>query len=336
MPEELRPISPQSLIDLVGAIFTKCGVPAEHAQVVADSLVEADLRGVRSHGVMRVPVYVRGLLDGSINSRPSLGRVVDTGPIVVIDADGGLGPVGAKEATEEAIARCRQFGVGIAGVRNSRHCGAMAYWAILVQKQGFIGFATTNAGMNMAPWGGKERLVGNNPFAMAVPMNYPWPFVLDMATSVAAGGKLDIAAIRGEPIPDGWAIDSEGKPTNDPVLARKGTLLPVGGAKGYGMALMLDVLAGVITGARFAANLGPSGSGHFFLALDPDRFMTRSELDERMSALVEQIKRSERLPGVGRIYLPGEIEDEKAQKSLAEGLLIEASILDELKSISEN
>jgi LDH2 family malate/lactate/ureidoglycolate dehydrogenase len=200
---------------------------------------------------------------------------------------------------------------------------------------GCIGLAITNAGINMAPTGGRDRLVGNNPLAIAVPTRRDWPMVLDMATSVAAGGKLDMAIIRGEPIPLGWALDKDGQPTTDARAARDGgSLLPVGGPKGYGLSIMLDVLAGVLTGARFGAGLGMPGSGQFFLALAVDRFMPIADFFDRMDALIDQLHGSALAPGAERIYVAGEIEAEIRARRLAEGIPIEEAILAELETIA--
>lgn len=331
---ETRLVRPERLQALVTDVFVGLGLSECDAATVAESLVEADLRGVRSHGVMRVAQYAPGIRGGSINPRPKVRVVVDSGPSAVVDGDGGMGQVSAAVAMRLAIGRAKETGVGIVGLRNGRHCGAMAHWAMMALPAGCIGFAATNAGLNMAPWGGKDRLVGNNPFAMAVPTSRPWPMVLDMATSVAAGGKLDMASIRGEPIPLGWAIDSEGNPTRDPAVARKGTLLPVGGPKGYGMALLLDVLSGVLTGARFGAGLGAAGSGQFFMALQVETFMPLADFNARMDAMIDQIHGSALAPGFDRIYVPGEIEHNLRTKRLESGLPIEQSILSDLSRLA--
>ncbi|HLZ10467.1 MAG TPA: Ldh family oxidoreductase, partial [Chloroflexota bacterium] len=275
-------IRPKRLEEAVIAIFEGVGQPPGDTAIVADSLVQADLRGVSSHGVVRVPTYVAGLRDGSINPRPALDVVVDSGSRAVVDGDNGMGQVAAQRATELAIDLARRHGIGAVGLRRSRHCGAMAYWANQALAADCIGIATTNAGLNMAPTGGRDKIVGNNPVAIAVPTNLQWPFVLDMATSVVAGGKLDVAAIRGEKIPLDWATDTDGRPTDDAVVGRRGLLLPVGGPKGYGLAVILDVLSGVLTGARFGGGLGPAGSGQFFMAVQIEGFMPVAEFKNRM------------------------------------------------------
>jgi LDH2 family malate/lactate/ureidoglycolate dehydrogenase len=315
------------------ALFAAAGLPEADAAIVADTLVEADLRNVRSHGVMRVPNYLRGLERGSIVARPTIAVVEDNGATAVVDGGRAMGQVAAHAAMTQAIERALAHGIGSVALRASNHCGAMAYWAMMAPPTGCIGLAITNAGINMAPTGGRDRLVGNNPMAIAVPTRRDWPMVLDMATSVAAGGKLDMAVIRGEPIPLGWALDRTGQPTTDARAARDGgSLLPVGGPKGYGLAVMLDVLAGVLSGGRFGAGLGSGGSGQFFLAIRVDRFMPLGEFEDRMDALIDQLHGSALAPGAARVYVAGEIEAEIRAKRLAEGVPIEQPILYELEA----
>ena len=327
-------VHPERLARSVRGIFVGLGLPESDAAVVADSLVQADLRGVHSHGVMRVKTYAHAIATGEINPRPNLTWPADEGTRAVLDADRAMGQVAAYHAMRSAIDRAREHGVGMVGVRRSNHCGAMAHWANMALEHDLIGYAATNAGINMAPWGGKERLVGNNPFAIAVPTNRPWPMVLDMATSVAAGGKLDMAAIRGQPIPPDWALDPEGRPTTDPRVGRQGSLLPVGGPKGYGMAVMLDVLCGVLTGGRFGKGLGEPGSGHFFMAIAIDGLMPIDVFKSRMDELIDQLHAAALAPGFDRIYVPGEIEYELSARRQQEGIPVEGPILAELEELA--
>ncbi len=227
-----RTVAAGELTERVARVFAKLGLPDEDARIVAEHLVEADLRGVHSHGVIRVPTYVEGVRAGRINPTPDIRVVEDHGGQVVMDGDNGFGQLAAYRANELAIERGKEHGMAAVALRRSTHCGAMAYYAIRARAAGLIGLAITNAGMNMTPTGGTGKIVGNNPFAMAVPTNREWPLVLDMATSVVAGGKLDVARSKGEPIPLGWARDAQGNPTTDPVAARGGALEPLGGPKG--------------------------------------------------------------------------------------------------------
>jgi len=322
----------------VASIFEKLDVPAEDARIVAEHLVEADLRGVHSHGVIRVPTYVTGIQKGTINPRPKIEVVEDHGGQMVVDGDFGLGQLTAYRANEMAIERGKEHGMAAVALRRSTHCGAMAYYAIRAREQGLIGIAITNAGMNMTPVGGTKNIIGNNPFAMAVPTTREWPMVLDMATSVVAGGKLDVARSKGQSIPLGWARDKDGNPTTDPVAARAGSLEPVGDHKGVGMAIMLDVLAGVLSGGRFGGMLGVEpgrgGMAQFFMTIDVARFMPLDQFKARMDELIDQVHDCPKAPGVDRIYVAGEIEYGLQSQRLAEGIALEDSVAADLDRLA--
>lgn len=324
-----------ALRERVGAIFRRLEVPAGDASAVAEHLVEADLRGVHSHGVIRVPTYVASVRAGRINPRPNIRVVGDSGAQMVVDGDLGFGQVAALRANELAIERGKGYGLAGVALRRSTHCGALAFYPLRAIQHGLIGFATTNAGINMPPTGGATKLVGNNPFAFGVPTNRDWPMVLDMATSVVAGGKLDVARSKGQAIPLGWARDAEGNPTTDPVAARQGSLEPLGGPKGYGMAIMLDVLAGVLSGGRFGAGLGEPGSGQFFLTLDVERYMPLEQFKARMDELIDQLHACPLAPGAERIYVAGEIEHGLQARRLAEGVPMEETVLAALQQVEE-
>jgi LDH2 family malate/lactate/ureidoglycolate dehydrogenase len=328
-----RTIAADELRARVARVFTKLELSQDDAEVVADHLVEADLRGVHSHGVIRVPAYVQQLRDGKLNPRPNVRIVVDNGAQVTVDGDDAMGQLAAFRANEIAIERGRQHGMAGVALRRSGHAGAMAYYPLRAIEHGLIGFATTNAGINMPPTGGTKKLVGNNPFAMAVPTGRDWPMVLDMATSVVAGGKLDVARSKGESIPLGWARDADGNPTTDPVAARAGSLEPLGGPKGYGMALMLDVLTGVLSGGRFGAGLGAPGSAQFFMTIDVERYLPLAEFQERMGQLIDQLHACPRQPGVDKIYVAGEIEWSLQSRRLREGVPLEESVLRDIERV---
>ncbi len=323
-----RRVPSDQLKELETQIFAGYGLPREDAAVVADMLVQADLRGVQSHGAMRIAMYVRGLKEGRIKAKPSIKIVKDSKANAVVDGDFGMGQVVAYFATKLAMQKSDEFGTGSVAVRNSMHCGAMAYYAMMMANAGHVGYATTNAGILMTPFGGSKNLVGVNPFAFGVPAGTPFPFVLDMATSMTAMGKVDMARIRGQKIPIGWAVDEQGKDTDDPTKAK--SLLPVGGPKGYGMALMLDIQSGILAQGRFGANLGAPGVAHFFQAMKVESFVPMGKFQEEMAELIKQIKESPKAPGVNEIYVPGEIENNLTQDRLANGVPIEGEILDQL------
>jgi LDH2 family malate/lactate/ureidoglycolate dehydrogenase len=313
------------------------------ADLVAEILVRASLRGVDSHGVVRLPQYVDNLLTGRVTARPAMSWVVELGAIAVLDAGNGMGHVAATRAMGRAIEQASLLGVGAVGVRNSSHFGPAGEYPLLAAGSGLIGLAWTNGPPVMAPWGGREALLSNNPIAIGVPSR-SGPLVLDVAMSVAAGGKIRLAHLAGERIPAGWALTRDGEPTTDPEEATNGILLPIGGHKGYGLAFMADVLSGVLTGARFGADvrhqgvasLGqrldegdvePPGVGHFFVALSVEAFGPADEFDERLSALVGQMHGSARIAGTERILVPGELENETAAEREAGGIPVPAGVL---------
>jgi len=317
-------------------IFERLGLREPDAAHVAETLVEADLRGVGSHGVQRLPAYARGLRSGAIVARPELRIVQDSGWAVVLDGGGGMGQLAAQAGMRLALERAAERGHGAVAVRHSNHCGAMAYYAMQAVERRCIGFAATNAGINMMPTGGREKMVGNNPLAYAIPTGREAPLVLDMATSVVAGGKLDVARLRGEPIPLGWALDKEGRPTTDPVAARQGALLPLGGPKGYGLAVVLDVLCGVLSGGRFGKGLGLPGSSHFFEAYAIEAFTPYEDFIARMGALVDQLHACPPAEGSTGVLLPGEPEHRLRQQRLREGLPLEDTLVVELNAVAQS
>jgi len=315
-------------------IFARAGLRDPDAALVSDSLVEADLRGVHSHGILRVPRYVADLRAGAIVAQPEVQTVADTGWAVVLDGGGGMGQIAAQAGMRRALDRAATGGHAAVSVQNSTHCGAMAYYAMQATAAQSIGMATTNAGINMMPTGGRAKLVGNNPVAYAIPTGRDIPFVLDMATSVVAGGKLDLARIRGEKIPLDWAVDSDGQPTDDPAAARQGALLPLGGPKGYGLALVLDVLCGVLSGGRFGGGLGMAGSSHFFEVLRVDAFTPYADFVERMGELVDQLHACPPAARSSGVLVPGEIEHRLRERRLREGIALDASLIEELDGVA--
>ena len=322
------------LRDWATDIFQRLGLRESDAALVSDTLVEADLRGVSSHGVQRMTTYAQGLRRGSIVAQPEIQVVQDSGWALTIDGGRGMGQIAAQAGMRFALERADDGGHGAVAVRNSTHCGAMAYYAMQAVQQRAIGFAVTNAGMNMMPTGGREKMVGNNPMAYAIPTGRETPLVLDMATSVVAGGKLDMARLKGESIPLGWALDSGGQPTTDPVAARQGALLPLGGPKGYGLAVVLDVLCGVLSGGRFGKGMGMPGSSHFFEVYAVDAFTPYDDFLERMGALVDQLHGCPPAEGSSGVLLPGEIEHRLQQRRLKDGLPLEDLLVTELNELA--
>lgn len=329
--EQFKRVDAAKTERLVTAIYAGLGVPDDDAALLGKALVDADLRGVNSHGCRWVSVYARNIRSGGANLHPVVRVVRDDGATVLLDGDGGLGHILAARAMTIAIERAKERGVGVVSMRNSLHIGALAYYTQMAADAGCIGYSTTNAGIVMVPPGGREKVVGLNPLSWAAPTARPWSFNLDMATSVVAGSKLGLARERGEKIPLGWAIDRDGNPTDDPEKGQEGGILPLGGPKGYGLSVMLDIMSGVLSGGRFGRGLGSKGSAQLYQALDIEHFIPLDDFKARMEELIAQIKGSALAPGSKGIFFPGEIEYNLKQDRRANGLPLDAFVRGELK-----
>jgi LDH2 family malate/lactate/ureidoglycolate dehydrogenase len=330
-----RTVSADSLRGVVSAMFAKVGMDDASSSFMGSCLVDADLRGVHSHGTRYVVNYVRSLQKGNWNARPNIKVIRERHATAVIDADKAAGHVVGQFAMNLAITKAKEYGTATVSVRNSNHCGALAYYTQMAADAGCIGFASTTAGRLMAPWGGRDKIIALNPLSWAAPTNKPWSVDLDMATSVIAGSKLGMAIEKGEKIPLGWALDEDGNPTEDPHRALKGILLPVGGPKGYGMSVVLDILSGVLSGATFGKGLGGPGGGHIFQATDIDAFMPLAEFKKLMGDLVDQIKSSTLAPGSTGIFLPGEIEYGNKSKRVTAGIPMTKPVIDEIEAVAK-
>jgi LDH2 family malate/lactate/ureidoglycolate dehydrogenase len=335
-------VQPARLKQYVESVCRRLGLPPEHGRIMADTLVEADLRGVHTHGVNALPGYARRVQGGGANLSPQV-RVVRDGPaFATVDGDAGLGQVVAHFAMTHAIGKAKQSGIGAVAAGNSSHFGAAAYYAAMALEHDMIGFATTSAGNRIAPIGGKTPVVGNNPLAWAIPANIEMPLLLDMAQSVVAAGKLGMAHRRGERIPIGWALDKAGRPTDDPIAGAAGLLVPIGGPKGFGLALVMDVLSGALSGAMFGRELAQthqpgraSGIGHFFMAIDVGQLQPIADFKARVDKMIRDIHESEPAQPGTRLYLPGEIEWRAKRERLERGVPLLASIVDDLKRLAD-
>ncbi|MGB9866795.1 MAG: Ldh family oxidoreductase [Bacillota bacterium] len=336
-----RVFAATSLKRMVVDVLTKLGVGWEHASTVADVLVSADLRGVDSHGVARLPIYCRRIKAGAINTKPSIRVVNETPATAVVDGDNGFGHVAGKFAMDLCIRKAREHSVAVVGVRNSNHFGIGAYYAMMALAHNMIGFAATNASPLMAPFGGSTAMLGTNPFCLAVPAGKELPLVLDMATSQVARGKIEMCLREGKKIPLDWALDQSGKPTDDPAEALKGTLLPLGGHKGYGLSMAVDLLCGLMVGAAYLNHVGslfgnlsrPQNVGHLFMALDVSNFMPVEEFETKMDEYLRAVKASPRAQGVTEIFVPGEIEFRATRERLARGIPIKDEVIEELQEL---
>lgn len=311
------------------------GVSEDHATIIARCLIQADLRGVDTHGSNRIPSYMKRIRQKVLNpaANPQLQQV--TPAAAIIDAQNGFGFVAADIGMQKAIEMAQVFGIGMVSVKHSNHFG-MSAW--LVQKAidaGMMSLVFTNSSPALPVWGGRSKLMGVSPIACGAPAGKERPFILDMAPSVAARGKIYKALRRGEKIPTDWALDSEGNMTDDPAKALEGVMLPMGGPKGSALAVMMDVFSGVFSGSAFAGNVTgpydpskPADVGHFMVAIKPDLFMDLEEFKSRMDYLYQRVVGSDKMACVDQIYFPGEIEQIMQEKRLAEGIpFTEAEIL---------
>ena len=335
----MTPIRPEALSAFTAALYRAAGLPQADAALVAESLVTADLWGHASHGVMRAPWYIDRLRSGVMRAVTAPEVLVDAGAIALLDAKDGVGQVVARQAMGDAVRRAKAHGVGVVSVRNSNHHGALGYFTRMAAEAGCIGFLSTNGSPAMAPWGGRRKLVGNNPWSIAAPAGRHAPMMLDIANTVVARGKIFVARQKGQPIPPHWAIDAEGAPTTDPVAALSGVIQPMAEHKGYAISVMMDVLSGALSGSGMLdAVSGPyqaekrSGCGHLFLALNIAAFGPEEAFASRMESMVEKIKSVPLAPGCAEIFYPGEIEARNEAKHRAEGLVLAEKTIADLRA----
>lgn len=307
------------LVDFIEKLFIKLGTTPEHAFLVADSLVRADLEGVTSHGVLLLPMYVGRIEAGgvSLTGRPEI--VDDLGGLVVMSAHHCLGQISSAIATDLAIERARIHGVATVAVRHAAHFGAGAYWTRRIAAHGMIGMAFCNTRPLMPAPGGAQSLVGNNPLCLAFPSAQDMPLIVDMATSASAVGKIRLAMLNGQDIPMGWATDSEGKDTTSPAEAIKGMLLPAAGPKGFGLAVAIDLLCGAVSGGSLSTSVRPLygtlsdfyDCAHTFMAIDASRLNKGQGIAAEVDALANTIRTSKKAPGSLHVYAPGDLERER-------------------------
>ncbi len=336
-----QPTDPAALRDFAAAVCARLGVPAADAALVGHSLVQADLWGHQSHGVMRLPWYARRLQSGAMRALTEARTVVDAGAVSVIDGQDGIGQVLAAQATRRAIDGAKAHGIAAVAVRHSNHFGCAMYYSLMGPAQDCIVIITTNASAAMAPWGGRDKRVGNNPWSIAAPAGVHAPMVLDIANTAVARGKVYLARQRGQPIPPGWALDAAGAPTTDPAAALAGLIAPMAGHKGYAIAVLMDMLSGVLSGSAFGdAVRGPyqaaerSGCGHLVIALNIAAFMPPAEFGQRMQALIAGLKSAPLAAGATEVLYPGELEARQAEQAARGGLLLPAQTLADLRALA--
>jgi len=333
MPESRIPAA--RIRRFLATAFERLGLPAGDAATVAQLMTEAEVQGSDGHGVIRLVPYARRIRAGGINLEPAIRVVKEKAAMALIDGDNGMGHLVMKQATELAIAKARQCGVAWVGSRLSNHAGPASLYARMALAHDMVGmyFAVGNAN-HLPPWGGLDMLLSTNPIAVAVPAGEEAPVVLDMATTVAAYGKVKAKAQRGETMPVGWMIDRQGQPLTDPKRAEEGFLMPIGGYKGYGLAMIVGLLAGTLNGAAMGSEVidfnhddtSVTNTGQAILVIDPDAFGELDAFKARVDKLVRELRASERMPGVDRIWMPGEQSHARRIANERDGLALPAAL----------
>ena len=358
MPDTTTRVAAGALKDFCEQVFERLDVSEDDARIAADVLVSADLRGVDSHGVARLRRYVGGIRNGFMVPRPDVRVINETATTALIDAGAGLGHPVSYRAMQLAIGKALEYGSGFVSVRMSNHFGIAGYYAMMALEYDCIGVALTNAGRLAVPTFGRESMLGTNPIAVAAPAGEAYPFVLDMATSTVPMGKLEVYNRLEKPMPLGWATDETGTPITDAGramrLARKregGGLLPLGGAgellsghKGYGLALMVEILTGVLAGAAYseliASEAAPEGErrpinlGHFFGALRVDAIRPVEDFKATVDDLQRRLKNTPKAEGAARIYVHGEKEYEEAARRSRDGIPLNGKVFADLQDVA--
>lgn len=335
-------IAVDHLMEVIPKLLQAIGAEDKEARLVAKILVQADLRGIRTHGCAFLPLIAERSAHGLLNIPTKTKLITDEGAITHIDGNNGLGQVAAVEAMQISIHKARNHGVALALIRNTNHIGFLGYYTLLAAAEGMIGICATNGAASVAPWGGAEPFFGSNPLSIAAPVADGAPIVLDMSASVVARGKIRRAQRLNENIPLGWALDETGSPTTDPAEALKGTLLPIAGHKGSGLALFIDLICGLLSGSKYGRDLltfhkpiGPTGVGAMFMAVDIGRFMPLARFETLANKYAEAIRNSQKAVDVERIFLPGEIEADKADTSKLQGIEVDSQIVEKINLLLE-
>jgi L-2-hydroxycarboxylate dehydrogenase (NAD+) len=324
-------------------IFRHWEMSERDADIVARVLVSANLRGVDTHGVARIPAYIERFRKKIVEPRPAI-RVTSRMPWAAdLDGANGMGPVVAQAAMDEVLKRVETLGIGVATARRSNHFGHASYYALQAVERGCVGICLSPASRSLAPFGSRQPFLGTNPIAVAMPAGAQEPWSMDMATSVAARGHIRLAARHGEPIPEGWALDVDGNATTDAEKAMRGVMLPFAGAKGSAIAMMIDILGGVLAGSAFGGEIrdmnfdfeAPQDVGHFFLAFKVEALMPLAEFNARMDAEIARLKALEPAAGFSEILYPGEPEARKEAERLRNGIPLSQPVLDSLQPLAD-
>ncbi len=339
--ESARLFKIEELKDFCAGILRRVGVSSDNAGIIADSLVCADLRGIKSHGVVRLPTYVERVETGVMSLADDMEFIKRSSAAAVLDAKNGFGQIAGYKAMQAAIDMASSAGVAMVGVKNSNHFGIASYYSMLALEADMIGIVLTNASPAIAPYGTATPLFGTNPLSIAVPASKEKPIVLDMAMSTVARGKIRYAALKGEGIPEGWGLDARGMPTTDPnEVLKGGSLVPIGGVKGSGLALIVDIMCGILTDTCLTGEVknitdmsGPAKTGHLFCAVNIANFVDVGVFKQNIDKVIQRIKTAKAV-GDNPIYLPGEIEHDLERKRMVEGIPIEVRVVELLNNLA--
>jgi len=341
-----RHISFDDLKAFCKGIYQKAGVPDEEAEIVAGLLARSDLRGIETHGVTRLPIYIQRIQKGYVRAVSRMTHIREKGPTIFAEAHGSMGHVVAFQAMQMAIEKAEEYGIGWVSVKDSGHFGVAGLFPMMALERDFVGYVITNSAPMMAPYGGRERIIGNNPLSYAFPADKCLPVVVDFSCSVVSSGKLILCRKKGERIPLGWAYDREGSPTEDPYEGYEGggSLASMGEHKGYGLALAHEMLTALLTGGKWTRNIkslyeedktGIQGTCHSFMALDPDCFIGRENFKKNMDTYVKSIKESGKAKNKKEILMPGEPEYRTESQRLKEGIPLPLNTVNELTVLGE-
>jgi LDH2 family malate/lactate/ureidoglycolate dehydrogenase len=327
--------------------FMKVEVPDEEAEIVADFLAKSDLRGFETHGVMRLPIYIQRLQKGYVRAKCELTILKEKGPLAFWEAHGSIGHVVAYRAMGTAIKKAEEHGIGWVSVKDSGHFGVAGLFPMMALEKDFIGCVFSNAAPTMAPYGGRERIMGNNPLSCVFPTEKFTPVVIDLSCSIVSAGRLILSRKKGEKIPIGWAFDKEGQPTEDPYEGFEGggSLAPMGGHKGYALAMAVEILTAVLTGGKWSRNIKNlyeedrtriQGTCHTFMALDPEIFVGRVEFKRNMDSYIKSIKDSAKAKYSTEILIPGERGYRTEFMYSKEGIPLSSTLVSELMTLANS
>jgi LDH2 family malate/lactate/ureidoglycolate dehydrogenase len=335
-------IDPQQLMDFASSVYVDAGLPEDDARLVADTLVQADLWGHQSHGVLRLGWYLDRIRNGVMTPVTLSELEVDAGAVALINGRDGVGQVLARQACREAVTRAQKHGIAAVGVHSSNHFGTCMYYTRLGALDGCVMLLTTNGGPAMAPWGGSQKIIGTNPWSVAAPAGTFPPLLVDMANTGVARGKIYLARNKQLPIPLGWALNSKGEPTTDPQEAIDGIILPMAEHKGYAIALMVDMLSGVLTGSGFLSAVqspyrtsDKSNCGHLMIAMNIEAFQPLEQFQRRMEEFLREIKSVPPAKGHDQVFYPGEREASSDLRQRREGLLLAKDTVASLRRIGK-